>query len=53
MYTLILDQGTVTRHSDGKVVAPCQSAEDPDFIEYNQWVEAGNQPTIYETDPNA
>lgn len=53
MYTLILDQGTVTRDSDGKVIAPCQSAEDPDFVEYIQWVEAGGEPTVYDTDPNA
>ena len=53
MYTIILDQGIVIRDSDGKVVAPCQSAEDPDFIAYNQWVEAGGQPTVYDTDPNA
>lgn len=49
MYTIILDQGIVIRDSDGKIVAPCQSADDPDFIEYNQWVESGNQPTILNT----
>lgn len=53
MYTLILDQGTVTRDSDGKVIAPCQSAEGPDFVEYIQWIEAGGEPTVYDTDPNA
>ena len=52
MYTIILDQGIVTRDSDGKVIAPCQSADDPDFVAYNQWVEAGGQPTVYDTDPN-
>jgi hypothetical protein len=46
MYTIILDQGTVTRDEDGKVVAPCQSDQDPDFRAYIDWVEAGNQPTI-------
>lgn len=49
MYTIILDEGTVTRDADGKVVAPCQSAEDPDFVAYIQWVEAGNQPLILDT----
>lgn len=49
MYTIILDEGTVTRDSDGKVVAPCQSAEDPDFVAYINWVEAGNEPTVYNT----
>jgi hypothetical protein len=46
MYTLVLNEGIVFRHSDAKIVAPCQSADDPDFIAYNEWVEAGNQPVI-------
>ena len=49
MYTIILDEGSVTRDADGKVVAPCQSAEDSDFVAYIQWVEAGNQPLILDT----
>jgi hypothetical protein len=49
MYTIILDEGTVTRDADGKVVAPCQSAEDPDFVAYIEWVEAGNTPLILDT----
>jgi hypothetical protein len=49
MYTLILNEGVVLRDIDGKQVAPCQSAEDPDFVAYNEWVEAGNQPTIIES----
>lgn len=53
MYTIILDQGTVTRDSDGKVIAPCQSPDDPDFVEYIAWVEAGGELTVYDTDPNA
>jgi len=52
MYTIILDQGTVTRDADGKIVAPCQSDQDPDFRAYIDWVEAGNQPTILETSPS-
>ena len=48
MYTLSISEGTVTRESDGKVVAPCQSAEDPDFVEYINWVNAGNQPNVVE-----
>lgn len=51
MYTIILDQGIVVRDSDSKIVAPCQSPEDPDFVEYIQWVESGNQPTILTTAP--
>lgn len=46
MYTIILDHGTVTRDSDGKIVSPCESALDPDFIAYVEWVEAGNTPII-------
>jgi len=46
MYTLSLYQGTVTRNSDDKVVAPCESEFDPDFMEYIAWVNSGNQPTI-------
>jgi hypothetical protein len=47
MYTVSLSEGTVTR-SDGVVVAPCQSADDPDFLAYIAWVEAGNSPLIIE-----
>lgn len=48
-YTYILDEGIVIRDSDQKVVAPCQSRDDPDFIEYENWVmsdPANNQPAI-------
>lgn len=50
MYTIILDQGTVIRDSDSKVVAPCESELDPDFIAYIEWVNAGNQPTIVQSE---
>ena len=46
MYTINLNNGTVTRDSDGKVVAPCQSNQDADFIAYIEWIEAGISPTI-------
>lgn len=49
-YIIILDRGVVIRNSDRKIVAPCQSADDPDFVEYINWIEAGNQPTVYDTD---
>ena len=45
-YTIILSEGTVTRMSDSKVIAPCQSDKDPDFLAYIEWVNAGNQPVI-------
>ncbi len=45
-YTIILSTGEVIRNSDGKVIAPCQSAEDPDFVAYILWINSGNQPLI-------
>lgn len=49
MYTISRTTGEVVRVSDGKVVAPCQSAEDPDFLAYIRWVMVeGNQPTEVE-----
>ena len=49
MYTIVLNDGTVVRDSDGKIVAPCQSVDDPDFIAYNECVAANNIPTtVYE-----
>ena len=48
MYTLTLSTGTVIRDADGVQVAPVDSANNPDFIAYNDWVYAGNQPTIIE-----
>jgi hypothetical protein len=48
-YTIILDEGVVLRDSDGAQVAPCQSTQDPDFVAYIAWVEAGGEPTILET----
>jgi hypothetical protein len=54
MYTNIIDQGIIIRDSDGKIVSPCESNENPDFVEYNEWANAGNHPTIqYGNDPNA
>ena len=38
MYSISLSQGQAIRLSDGKVVAPCQSDQDPDFKEYIDWV---------------
>ncbi len=48
-YTIILDEGIVVRDSDGRVVAPCQSDQDPDFLAYNDWANAGGQPTLIPT----
>lgn len=45
MYTINIATGTVTRNSDGKQVAPAQSTDDLDYIEYVTWVGNGNTPT--------
>lgn len=52
-YTLHVQTGTITRDIDGLEVAPCQSADDPEFVAYIQWVEAGNEPRTvdYPTPP--
>lgn len=52
MYSIILDQGIVFRNSDNKIIAPCASELDPEFIDYINWVNAGNQPTIFDTYPD-
>lgn len=46
MFTIYPETGEVIRNEDGRCVAPCQSADDPDFIAYIDWVNAGNQPTV-------
>ena len=50
--------GQVIRTSDGKVVAPCQSNQDPDFLEYIEWIKLKdvdgkliNEPVIDDTIP--
>lgn len=45
MYTLNIATGIVIRNSDNKQVAPAQSVDDPDYVEYVAWVGAGNAPT--------
>ena len=44
-YTLTVNTGALTRDSDGRQIAPCQSADEPELVEYNVWVAAGNEPT--------
>lgn len=53
MYTIILDEGNVYRDSDGKIVAPCESDQDPDFLVYNNWANTGGEPRILTTGPYA
>jgi hypothetical protein len=49
MYTFFLDRGVVIRDSDEKIIAPCASLNDPDFIEYKNWISRGNSPKVDET----
>jgi hypothetical protein len=44
MYTIHPFKGIVTRDSDGAQVAPAQSIDDPLFVEYHAWIDAGNEP---------
>jgi len=44
MYTMTVNLGIVTRDTDGKQIAPCQSVDDADFIAYQEWVALGNVP---------
>jgi hypothetical protein len=50
-YTINLGTGNVTRDSDGVQVAPAQSVDDPLYVEYLAWVNAGNLPTEYAPPP--
>ena len=45
-YIIHMQSGTVTREADGVEVAPCQSAKDPNFVAYIDWVNAGNEPRV-------
>lgn len=47
-YKYVNNRSLVIRDSDGKIVSPCQSSEDPDFVEFINWVNAGNEPVIIE-----
>lgn len=46
MYKLIPQLGQVVRESDDVIVSPCQSADDPDYLAYIEWVEQGNEPEV-------
>lgn len=51
-YAIYPARGVVVRIADGVVVAPAQSVEDPDYLAYVAWVEAGNAPALgVEPDP--
>jgi hypothetical protein len=45
MYKIILNSGEVIRLSDNVVVAPTGDSTNPDYLNYIQWVNDGNQPT--------
>lgn len=46
MYTLYTSTGEVFRDSDNKLIAPCESVNDADYISYVSWVNSGNSPAI-------
>lgn len=46
MYKIILQTGEVIREADGVVVAPCQSADEPNYVAYLEWVAQGNEPVV-------
>lgn len=46
MYTLHIQAGTVTRDIDGFLVAPAQDVNAPEYLEYMEWVNQGNSPTV-------
>ena len=48
IYTVILDEGIVL-DENGVQIAPCQSAEEQGFIDYNNWIAAGNSPIVLDT----
>ena len=50
MYIIDEKTGRVIRTTDGKIVCPAQSVDDPDFIMYNLWTEQGNSPIIVNGD---
>jgi hypothetical protein len=43
-YSYFPDYGSVIRDSDQKLITPCQSTADQDFLDYKAWVDAGNSP---------
>lgn len=45
MYTLITNTGQVYRDSDNVLIAPCQDTTNQNYIDYVNWVTAGNAPT--------
>lgn len=46
MYTIFPQTSEVVRDVDQVVVAPAQSVDDANYVEYIEWVTAGNEPTI-------
>lgn len=51
MFTLNTITGVVTRNSDGAIAAPAHSLNDPVFLEWIQWCDAGNSPTQVAIEP--
>lgn len=50
-YTHNIANGRVIRDSDQYQVAPCQSVNDPDYVAYIAWINAGNAPVVVDIAP--
>jgi len=50
-YTHNIATGEVIRDSDQYQVAPCQSVNDPDYVAYIAWINAGNAPVVVDIAP--
>ena len=46
MYTFTVNTGVVIRDADGVQVAPVNDPTDAGHVEYQAWLDAGNEPTI-------
>lgn len=46
MYTFTINTGVVVRDADGVQVAPVDDPTDAGHVEYQAWLDAGNEPTI-------
>ena len=46
MYKLATNTGNI--YLDGKLIAPCQSVDEPEYKAYIEWVGLGNIPEIFE-----
>lgn len=46
MYTYHADKGEVIRNADGAIVMPIEDTQCTLYLEYKQWIDSGNYPTV-------